>query len=326
MKRIGFILISTLLILNTLVAQDVNVVLENKQMRIGEHNEIELSVSGENFQSVIMPPLTEIMSQAGFDIIENQNQENILDEDNNVKGIKQKLIFTAFDSAIYHIPAFEILKNNNGIPEFWRTTDSLMLVVTTVEVDTTQALKDIKDPLGEPIRFSEVLPYIITLFLAIIIALIIIYLFKKYKRKDPLFKSKDFQAIQTSVWALDRLIKLKSKKLWQQGFVKEYYVELTEIIRRYYSEEFDFNAMEMTSSEIITNISEITDNSYIVDKLVTIFSHADMAKFAKTQPQALDNENSLDLSVEIIQMSQEFIDSEKEKEKLNNQAEEESDV
>ncbi len=50
MKRIGFILISTLLILNTLVAQDVNVVLENKQMRIGEHNEIELSVSGENFQ------------------------------------------------------------------------------------------------------------------------------------------------------------------------------------------------------------------------------------------------------------------------------------
>ena len=38
--------------------------------------------------------------------------------------------------------------------------------------------------------------------------------------------------------AIDELGALKAKKLWQQGHVKEYYSELTEILRRYFENRY----------------------------------------------------------------------------------------
>ena len=73
---------------------------------------------------------------------------------------------------------------------------------------------------------------------------------------------------------------------------KEYYTELTDVLRNYMAERFGFNAMEMTSSEIIDKLQDISDKESIKD-LMFLFQTADLVKFAKHSP--LMNENDMNL-------------------------------
>ncbi len=54
-----------------------------------------------------------------------------------------------------------------------------------------------------------------------------------------------------------------SEKVWQKGRSKEYYTELTDTLRTYIQDRFGFNAMEMTSSEIIEDFPELTEQDII---------------------------------------------------------------
>jgi hypothetical protein len=73
---------------------------------------------------------------------------------------------------------------------------------------------------------------------------------------------------------------------------KEYYTKLTDTVRQYIQERFGFNAMEMTSNEIIYRLRE-SDDQKSIDELHELFETADLVKFAKHS--ALINENDLNL-------------------------------
>ena len=80
--------------------------------------------------------------------------------------------------------------------------------------------------------------------------------------------------------ALQEIERIKNEKVWQKGQPKEYYTELTDAIRTYIRDRFGFNALEMTSSEIIDKLLEIKDKDAISD-LRFLFQTADLVKFAK---------------------------------------------
>ena len=84
----------------------------------------------------------------------------------------------------------------------------------------------------------------------------------------------------------------KGDKTLRTADPKAYYTELTDVLRTYMEERFGFNAMEMTSSEIIDKLQEINDKESIKD-LMYLFQTADLVKFAKHSP--LMNENDMNL-------------------------------
>ncbi len=71
---------------------------------------------------------------------------------------------------------------------------------------------------------------------------------------------------------------------------KTYYTRLTDTLRKYIQERFGFNAMEMTSSQIIDNLQQTGDRK-MLDELTELFSTADLVKFAKYS--TLINENAV---------------------------------
>ena len=109
--------------------------------------------------------------------------------------------------------------------------------------------------------------------------------------------------------AMQEIERIKSEKIWQKGQPKEYYTELTDALRQYIKERFGFNAMEMTSTEIIDKLLETNDKEALSD-LRVLFQTADLVKFAKHNP--LMNENDANLINAI-----DFINETKEKEDEN---------
>jgi hypothetical protein len=99
---------------------------------------------------------------------------------------------------------------------------------------------------------------------------------------------------------LEELNKLREEKLWQQGNVKLYFTQLTDIIRMYIERRYSINAMEFTTDEILSSACITSLDAGIVNKLRFTLTTADMVKFAKGQPLASENELSMSNSYDFI--------------------------
>jgi len=90
--------------------------------------------------------------------------------------------------------------------------------------------------------------------------------------------------------ATNLLNTLEKKELWQRGEIKEYYSELTDIVRIYIEEAIEVPAMESTTSELIQALKiaslkkKMELSKETIDNLFTVLKQADLVKFAKSKP------------------------------------------
>ncbi len=87
--------------------------------------------------------------------------------------------------------------------------------------------------------------------------------------------------------ALERLLTLKNKDFINQGKIAEYYVEASDIIRRYIESRFTLKAPEMTTEEFLNNLKGSAQLNLEQKSLLKEFLNAcDLVKFAKYAPEA----------------------------------------
>ncbi|HOZ29379.1 MAG TPA: hypothetical protein PLL66_00510 [Bacteroidales bacterium] len=179
---------------------------------------------------------------------------------------------------------------------------------------TLYRIKDIKEDLyNTPFNFAEFWYYfkkyfkqywwILILALVIVAGLIYFFMFFKKNKKPIFFKVKP--KMPAHIIALEKLEQIRKEKIWSHGKIKEFHVQITDVIREYIENRFDIYAIEMTTSEIVEAINNTNCNETNKQKLQQILELADAVKFAKYQ--SLQNENDLSMS-----NSFDFVESTKE--------------
>lgn len=235
----------------------------------------------------------EIVSATAIDSTINPTDNNVL--------WSQILTITSFDSGVLTIPQIPIAyKNLFDTAVIKSYTDSLRLVVITVDADTTQAFKDIVAPRHAKFSFSEIANYVMWGVIALLILLLAYYVYRRIKKKKPIIPVKEEPLVAADVEALTKLEKLRREQMWQGGLVKEYYTELTDIIRLYIERRFEIQAAEMTSDEIIDSIKKVVNNDRAIELLALTFDTADLVKFAKLSPMALENDLCLQRCIDFV--------------------------
>ena len=142
----------------------------------------------------------------------------------------------------------------------------------------------------------------------LLLAALGVYLFVRLKQNKPVItRIRIVKKILPHQKAMTAIERIKAERMTASENQKEYYTQLTDALRQYINERFGFNAMEMTSSEIIEHLNA-NGNQEMMNELKEIFQTADLVKFAKYA--TLINENDLNLVNAI-----EFID----KTKIENQ-------
>jgi hypothetical protein len=168
-------------------------------------------------------------------------------------------------------------------------------VVQPFKIDTaSNSIADIK-PVFKP-KFDWLGLLKIAFFILLIIAFLVIgyVLIRKYWQKKPIFESAPAPVLPPYVIALNHLDRIKSEKLWQQGRLKEYHTDLTDVVRIYIENVFSINSMEMTSDEILDHLTDLRKQektAYL--GLKQILQLADLVKFAKWNPNLEEHELSL---------------------------------
>lgn len=218
-------------------------------------------------------------------------------------GSQRRILFTvpvqAFDSGSYRLPPFEYVTGADTA-----RSNTIELKVAPVSVSADDQISDYAgtaDP-EDPSVFDWIPDWVVGYWWLVLIGLVIIgagvYAWHRYRTKGYLIPKKPEPTPYEE--AMGRLNNLKGQKLWEQGMEKEYFTELTDILRRYLARRFGINAEEMTSRQIMASLAkneETKDKRAYFRKILDV---ADFVKFAKVRPLPEDNIASYESAVRFV--------------------------
>lgn len=142
--------------------------------------------------------------------------------------------------------------------------------------------------------------YLLLIILLIILLGVLIYVIYQYKIKP--IQQQNFvleQQIDIKEVALKKLDELWNKNYVENGLVKEFYLELTEIVRWYIGEKYNVNALEFTTEELFSALKKKVDKKYNLE-LKSFLDTADLAKFAKYIPEKEEILKDFELAKKLI--------------------------
>lgn len=278
--RLTIVLIALFVCLNSYAQPEISAKIDARQITIGDQIRYFIEVKPEKGEQLVWAPIPDTFNN--LEVVEKGKIDTLTQ--NGTTIYKQKLLITGWDSGMYAIPAFEFTSvPKNGAP-YKISTDSFTLLVQTIPVDTTKAFKPIADIVAVKTTWKDYIWYILGGLLAIGLIIFIIYYFRKNKANKAPVVAPPKHVESPHEKAMRLLNELEQKELWQQDKEKQYYTELTDILREYIEERFNTSAMELTSDELLSVVRKNKDMMRHYDALAMVLSTADMAKFAKAKP------------------------------------------
>ena len=270
-----------LLLLPTTIFAQLSVKVDSTNILIGD--QINFYIEANIFDGDSLPNFIDTIG--ALEIVSRSLVDSI--KTNEGWQLTQSYVLTSWDSGVYYIPSIQFKSF---------VSDSIPIIVNTIELAEDAELKDIKIPIHTPISLEELSPYLITLLILALLIYIIRWYVKNREKNPDDIKTVE-RVIPPFIIALNELEKLNAKKLWQKDNVKEYYSELSEIIRTYIENGIGTPAMEIPTQEILFQLHQKGIDTI---KLKELLTRADLAKFAKAKPLQIENEESLKIGYDFI--------------------------
>ena len=299
MKKFNILFLLLQMYVSVAFAQvTVDATIDSTQIYIGQQTGITLQVSADAGKSIELPhydSLAQIVP--GIEVVGMLPTDTDRVNDGKRLVLTQKYIVTSFDSALYYLPPMKVKVDGKEYD-----SQNLALKVYTVDVDTvhTETLCPSKGELAPPFSWEDWKPVIwFTLLFELLVAALIYMAVRLAKNKPILRRINLRQRIAPHKLAMQKIEQIREDKLVQSEDSKEYYTQLTEALRQYISERFGFNAMEMTSTEIIEHLEKDNDQEALAE-LRQLFQTADLVKFAKYTTLINENDRNLITAVEYI--------------------------
>ena len=227
--------------------------------------------------------------------------------------INYQIPLQAFDSGFYYLPPIQYVAGVDTV-ESNRVALKVLPVAAKAD-DEIEGYTSVADaPEGS---WSDRIPnflyyYWWLILLIILVVAAVVWGVIRYHRHGRILPGTKPQLppYEAARQALDRL---KSRQLWQQGQVEQYFVELTDILRTYISRRFDVSAPEMTTQQFLTEAAENPVLAPYAPELHRLLTLADLVKFARTQ--SLPDENT-----EAFRIVSDFVDTTRPAEKAEKES------
>ncbi|WP_055444377.1 BatD family protein [Lacinutrix himadriensis] len=302
------------LLLPLFLAAQVTATIDSTSIKIGEQITYKVQVETDTTNVVVFPegqtflPL-EVIHSFAIDTTKEDAKYTLI----------KKYGLTQFDSGAFTIPRQKIVIGTKVFQ-----TDSLQVEVRNIVVDTTkQGLFDIKPIIEVEKSPSQWWKYLLLTLLVLSVIGFLLYWF--IWRTKPLTKEEKIALLPPYDRAKLALQNLDETSYLQNAELKDYYSELTFIIRKYLDEKVYDRALESTTDELITRLNILKDANQIditkddIRNIETILKRADLVKFAKSAPDvelAKLDRNTIDLEIDQVK---EALPEPTEEEKLQDQ-------
>ncbi len=140
------------------------------------------------------------------------------------------------------------------------------------------ALRGLKAPFGEESGISPIIIILSILALVTLVLLIVLLIIRKKKTKPEKPPMSPLEE------ALDRLRRLKHSTLVSDGKIKEYYMQLSDIVRRFLAHKLHLTIMESPTDKVREMLGRSIFDPDQVNRIVDFLKQCDRVKFAKYVP------------------------------------------
>ena len=270
--------------------------IDSLQLLVGEQTKVHLEVSMDADKKLRLPVIKDTLVR-GVEVLDIAKPDTQKLNDDKRWVITQEYTITSFDSALYYLPPLEVMVDD----EKYRS-ESLALKVYSIPVDTLHPDQFFgpKTVVEVPIQWEDIDTMVYAFILMLLFGSACVFFIIRYRDNKPIIKIIKIEPkLPPHQEAMKHIEEIKANKNVQREDPKQYYTELTDVIRTYIMERFGFNAMEMTSSEIIENLLQVRDKESLKD-LKYLFETADLVKFAKHAPMMIENDMKLVNAVDLI--------------------------
>ena len=243
-------------------------------------------------------PFPEKLGTEGVEIVGNPKTDTVAMKD-GIIDLRSELIVTSFDSGSYVLPAFPayLTRSTGEIDTLWFEGGNLE--VTTIQIDTTTYVPfDVKGQMNYPFSMREILPWAGLALLVAIIAFVTYKVIKNLRENKNVFGKAKVED-PPHIIALRKLEKIRNAKGWLKD-QKQFYTEVTDILREYMEQRYSMQTMEKTSNEILEELSKVDIEPRVYLELEELFNTSDLVKFAKYRADEQECERAIPIAVRFV--------------------------
>ena len=299
-------LLLIILSVGTLVASaqvTVEAAIDSIEMLIGEQVHVTVTATmkeGSKVEFPVFKPMQQLIP--GIEVLKS-TELGTKGKDGGFVDRQVVYTLTSFDDTLYYLPPFVV--KVDGKPY---ESKSLALKVVGIEVDTTRVdqffgPKDVQD---NPFLWSDWSLLFWLSVLMLVLMAVGYYLYMRLRDNKPIITHiRIVKRLLPHQKAMKEIEQIKADKMQNSENPKEYYTKLTDTLRKYIEDRYGFNAMEMTSSEIIERLEKaLTDDTKdaatMKAELRQLFTTADLVKFAKYSTMINENDANLVSAIDFI--------------------------
>lgn len=210
-------------------------------------------------------------------------------------------VISTFDTGRYEIPPLRI-QYQQPPDSTWQAlaTQKLEIYVASILPSEAGDIRDVKAPLELPRDWRQII--FIAAVIVVVLALAgLFYVWWRQRQGKSLLPVRQEPLRPAHEIALEALEKLRASDLLQRREIKAFYIELSDIIRRYIEGRYFVIALEMTTEQLLGNLQEAQIDREHSELIRTFLEQCDLVKFAKYIPEAAENEQALRLGFEIVE-------------------------
>ena len=198
-----------------------------------------------------------------------------------------QLTVAAYDSGYLAFPPLMVVQGADTL-----LSDPFPIYVTYPEPDPDMELHDIH----EPQRVPPVWLIWVLIGIKVIWTLLLVVLMLRNRNRAVIPE----RSAPLSPWdeALSHLRQLEHGKAYETLVVKEFYTQLTDILRAFGEKKWNIPLMEETTGNIQRLLEDTGMSQEQVRVFVAILEEADMAKFARKEPDVVTRHSHLNRALE----------------------------
>ena len=266
--------------------------IDKKEISIADQINLTISVDIEEDYEVELPSFGDKLEQ--FGIVDYHNFQPEL-KDNNRKLIKRTYVLEPFLSGDYTISPMKIMffkKDEKDTDKHFVDTPEVTVKVKSLLPEDMKDLKlhEIVPPLPYPVSYTVWIYSGAGILLILILAGGFFY----YRRRSNGGGTVEVR-LKAHEIAYVELKALVDENLIDTGEIKQFYLRLSAIVRRYIENRFGLRAPEQTTEEFLTGLEKAGEFPDEYKPLLKDFlNHCDLVKFARFEPGAEDIQKSFD--------------------------------
>jgi len=271
--------------------------LEKNRINMAQSLQVRVEIIVDEHEQVEFPE--KIGSSEDFRVAGSETSEPRLLEDGRI-AIERSYELEPYAPGEWTIPPFRVEhfdpRRPDAEPQSIETEAIDVQVDTVLTVDPQQAdIEDIRDPLTAPLPWEWILGGVLFALLLALLA------WRFYRRKKPEVVEEEPPTPPYEV-ALERLDALLKSDMLDGGRMKEFYLELTALLRVYIEGQFSMRAPERTTEEFLEELRQsLAFNPEQRELLRRILQHGDMVKFAELKPSKQEALGAADLCRRFIE-------------------------